>query len=65
MTDEERHQFRKAALEYLRDPDAVTDSKVQARIADEIERLAAENRKLKKSLHYLSSARETDMGTAE
>lgn len=33
--------------------------------ADEIERLAAENRKLKKSLHHMSSARETDMGTAE
>jgi hypothetical protein len=50
MTDEERENFRAAALEYLRDDDAVTEPHVQKRIADEIERLAAENDWLRTAL---------------
>jgi flagellar biosynthesis chaperone FliJ len=53
----------RTALKVARDQN--TSERLGARIADELERLDAENRQLKKSLHHMSSARETDMGTAE
>jgi len=50
LTEEDRDSFLKSALEYLRDPDAVTEPHVQARIADELERLARIVREARKLL---------------
>lgn len=62
----ERLAARINALEHIIDLDMYEVTKtalVQAQ--EESERLAKENKELRKSLHHLHSAREIDMGTAE
>jgi hypothetical protein len=60
MTDEERQKL----CERLNSPWTATDDDCTL-AADEIERLTAENKELKKTLHHFLRERETDMGTAE
>ena len=56
MTDDERRaQFRKGAVAYLRDPDQFTDAKAQARIADEIEQMEKDIKKLKEEVDTLEN----------
>jgi hypothetical protein len=64
MTDEER---QKLCIELRRSlPFGYKGGPVLGDVAaDEIERLTAANKELKKTLHHFLRERETDMGTAE